>query len=107
MKTKIKIDYLRNQILIYLLDTQKFIKEVAKHFQDQQLNCVLGFTIENAIYLNSDNLNLGVFIHEIVHAVSYIMQHHDIQDQQSRAYLTQYIFEEFMKFIKKKNIEIK
>jgi hypothetical protein len=31
---------------------------------------------------------LGIIIHEIVHAVDFIMEHHDIENKEIRAYLT-------------------
>lgn len=106
MKITIKIQYLRNQITIQILPKQKFIKEAKKNFQDDQLNSLLGFTIENDIYLNESELKFGIIIHEIVHAVNFIMTHHYIQDEESRAYLTEYIFQEFHKFCKKKKLTI-
>lgn len=106
MKTKIKIQYLRNQIIIYILNLQKFNKAVSDNFQEDECESILGFTIDNIIYLNENNLTYGILIHEIVHAVNYIMSHHNIQDEESRAYLSEYIFEQLLKFINKKKLTI-
>lgn len=102
MKINIKLQFLQNQITIFVLSKQLYNKKISQNFSSEDSpESVLGFSVQNQIYLNEQNMPLGIIIHEIVHAVDFIMEHHDIENKEIRAYLTQYVFKQTIKKIKR------
>ena len=60
-----------------------------------------GSSVEFPIYLA--HTGASTILHEVVHAVSYLMEHLGIEDDEFRAYITVYLFHGIKKIAKKRS----
>lgn len=99
MKIKIKLQSIYDYIELELLTQQKYNKIAKKQFQNQQVP--LAYVKGTTIYYPQNRIKqIPLFVHQIIHSVSYIMQNKGIKDQQFLCYTVQYCLQQIMKKLK-------
>lgn len=56
-------------------------------------------TLPDPIIYAKKPIEISVLIHEIVHCATYILEQIDCQDDETRAYLTEYLYSQSYKFV--------
>jgi hypothetical protein len=115
LKKVIKVDLYSCALRFIVTDNmrQEYMAVCKKNNFDSTYTEVEGVFIwggsgkEYYLLIDLDKLTHNTISHEIYHAASRICEHRDVQDEESRAWLSGYIAEQIYKFLDKKRLNVK
>ena len=101
--TKFQIDLpnMYDSVQLKIVSDQEFQKLAKEKFGVQN---VLAFCETSTMYIPISKISdIPVIVHQIIHAVIYILNDKNIKDEEVLCYTVQYVLENILKFIEKRN----
>jgi len=96
-KIKIKFDSIYDYVEVNVLSVSAYNKKAAEVFPDD-INAPIAFTLNSTVYLPKEQKrNIPLLVHELIHAVKYIMYNKNINDDEFLCYSVQYCLATLMK----------
>lgn len=115
MKKKVKVDVYNRSVTLYVLPFKKWATELPKDvYSVTNGKQYKGLTMINNLgdcSIILDTLDYSVLVHEIYHVVSFMMRHigkePDWNDDEPCAYLADFLFRKFHKWMEDNKVELK
>ena len=97
---QIKLPNIYDSVQLQIVSDQNFKKLAEEKFGSQN---VLAFCETSTMYIPESKLsNIPILVHQIIHAVVFILNDKNIKDEEMLCYTVQYILEKILAYLEKR-----